>query len=122
LHCGDPVAGLRCAEEALVLSQGAGSVIGEGLAECTIGKALAAQTGRGEEACAHVMKGIGILEGIGAQYDLARAVLTEAQVRTMCGDPAAAATAEKAGALLHDCGLTKEHSVARALIAQLKAE
>ena len=117
LHCGDPVEGLRRAEEALKLSRNAGSVIGEGLSECTIGKALAAQSGSGDEACAHVMKGIGILEGIGAQYDLARAVLTEAQAHALCGDRTAArAAAEKAAALLRDCGLAKEEAVARALI------
>jgi tetratricopeptide (TPR) repeat protein len=117
LHCGDPVEGLRRAEEALQLSRNAGSVIGEGLSECTIGKALAAQSGSGDEARAHVMKGIGILEGIGAKYDLARAVLTEAQVHALCGDHSAArVAAEKAAALLHDSGLAKEEAVARALI------
>ncbi|MEY2489671.1 MAG: hypothetical protein QOC70_1613, partial [Verrucomicrobiota bacterium] len=120
LQYDDPVAGLRRAEEALILSQGAGSVIGEGLAECTIGKALAAHAGRGDEACAHVMKGIHILEGIGAQYDLARAVFTEAEVRAACGDrPGARMAAEKAAGLLHECNLAKEESTARRLIAEL---
>lgn len=123
LHGGDAVAGLRRAEEALVLSQSAGSIIGEGLAECTIGKALAtAHTGRGDEACAHVMKGIHILEGIGAQFDLARAVFTEAEVRAACGDhPSARSAAEKAAILLHECNLAKEESIARTFIVELKA-
>ncbi len=122
LHSGDPVAGLRRAEEALVLSQSAGSVIGEGLTECTIGKALAAHPGRGDEACSHVMKGIQILEEIGAQYDLARAAFTEAEVRGACGDrPGARLAAEKAAFLLHECSLAKEEAMARTLIAELKA-
>jgi hypothetical protein len=122
LHNGDPVAGLRRAEEALVLSQSAGSVIGEGLTECTIGKALAAHPGRGDEACSRVMKGIQILEKIGAQYDLARAAFTEAEVRAACGDrPGARLAAEKAASLLHECSLAKEEAMARTLIAELKA-
>ena len=123
LQYGDAVTGLRAAEEALALSQGAGSVIGEGLAECTIGKALAAHQGRGDEACAHVMKGIQILEEIGAQYDLARAKFTEAEVRTACGDrPGARVAAEKAATLLRECKLAKEEAVARKFIAGLKAD
>jgi tetratricopeptide (TPR) repeat protein len=116
----NPGAGLRRAEEALVLSQGAGSVIGEGLAECTIGKALAAHPGRVEEAFAHVLKGIGILEGIGAQYDLARAVFTEAEVRAECGDRSGAlVAAERAAGLFQECNLAKEESTARTFIAEL---
>jgi tetratricopeptide (TPR) repeat protein len=123
LRYDDPVAGLRAAEEALALSQGAGSVIGEGLAECTIGKALAAQPGRGDEACSHVMKGNQILDGIGAQYDLARATFAEAEVRAACGDrPGARIAAEKAAVLLHECNLVQEELMARTLIAELKAE
>lgn len=123
LQYGDAVAGLRAAEEALALSQGAGSVIGEGLAECTIGKALAAHPGRGDEACSHVMKGIQILEEIGAQYDLARGKFTEAEVRAACGDRSGARkAAEKAASLLHECRLAKEEAVARKFIAGLKAD
>jgi class 3 adenylate cyclase/tetratricopeptide (TPR) repeat protein len=121
LRYGDPVEGLRRAEEALKLSQNAGSVIGEGLSECTIGQALAAQSGRGDEARAHVMKGIGILEEIGAQYDLARAILAEAQVRDAIGDRAGARkAAEKAANLLRSRRLEREESVARALMGGLR--
>jgi hypothetical protein len=122
LRYDDPVAGLRRAEEALVLSRGAGSVIGEGLAECTIGKALAADAGRADEAFAHVLKGIGILEGIGAQYDLARAVFAEAEVRAACGDRSGATVAaEKAAGLLHECNLAQEEATTRRFITELKA-
>ena len=121
LHNGDPVEGLRRAEEARLLSQNAGSVIGEGLTECTIGLALATHSKRCEEACTHVLKGVRILEGIGAQYDLARAVLTEAQVRAACGDRSGLkVAAEKAVSLLHECKLEREESVARKLIDDLK--
>jgi class 3 adenylate cyclase/predicted ATPase len=120
LRYGDRAEGLRRAEQALELSRKAGSVIGEGLSECTIGQALAAHSGRADEACEHVMKGIGILEKIGAQYDLARATLTEAQVRTAIGDRAGAfEAADKAAKQLHNCGLEREESVARALISEL---
>ena len=109
LQYDDPVTELSRAEEALILSQGASSVIGEGLAECTIGKALAADAGRADEAFAHVLSWIGILEGIGAQYDLARAVFAEAEVRAACGDSSGArVAAEKAVDLLHECSLAKE--------------
>ena len=112
---------MRRAEEALVLSQGAGSVIGEALTECTIGKALAAHPGRGDEACSHVTKGIDLLEEIGAEYDLARAVLTEAEVRAACGDrPGARMAAEKATTLLRSCRLELEESAARRLMDELR--
>jgi class 3 adenylate cyclase/tetratricopeptide (TPR) repeat protein len=121
LKCGDPVEGLRRAEEALVLSRNAGSVIGEGLAECTIGEALAATPSRCDEAHSHVTRGREILEGIGAEYDLARAVLTEAQVRAACGDRLGAKVAgEKATTLLHNCRLELEEEMARRLTDELK--
>ncbi len=120
LQYDDPATGLRAAQEALVLSQGAGSVIGEGLTECTIGKALAKHPGRGHEACSHVMNGMHILEEIGAQYDLARATFTEAEVRSACGDRSGARkAAERAVTLLHACHLAKEESMARTLVAAL---
>jgi hypothetical protein len=123
LHNGDVAAGLRRAEEALALSQSAGSVIGEAVAECTIGKALAAEPGRRDEACSHVMKGIHILEEIGAQYDLARAVFTEAEVRAACGDRAGARKiAEKAATLLLQCNLEKEEITVRQFLAELSAK
>lgn len=123
LQYDDPVTGLRRAKEALVLAQGADSLIGEALVECTIGKALAAHPGRGEEACSHVMNGIHILEKIGAQYDLARAVFTEAEVRAACGDrPGARMAAEKAVILLRNCRLELEESAARILVGELRED
>jgi hypothetical protein len=123
LQYDDPVTGLRRAKEALVLAQGADSLIGEALVECTIGKALAAHPGRGEEARLHVMNGIHILEKIGAQYDLARAVFTEAEVRAACGDrPGARMAAEKAVILLRNCRLELEESAARILVGELRED
>ena len=67
-----------------------------------------------------MLKGIGILEGIGAQYDLARAVFTEAEVRAASGDRSGArAAAEKAAGLLHESNLVKEEAAARSFIAEL---
>ena len=120
LESGDPEAGLRRAEEALALSQASESIIGEALAECAIGRALAATNSRLGEAQAHLSKASEILEAIGARYDLARAVLAEAEVRLACNDRSgAAATLEKAATLSHECQLEREESIARALMARL---
>jgi class 3 adenylate cyclase/tetratricopeptide (TPR) repeat protein len=120
LDSGNPEAGLRRAEEAFALSQTAGSVIGEALAECAIGRALAATTSRLGEAQAHLSKGSEILETIGARYDLARAVLAEAKFRLACNDRSGAAAAlEKAATISHECQLEQEESVARALLIKL---
>jgi tetratricopeptide (TPR) repeat protein len=106
---GDAVEGLRRAEEALVLSRNAGSVIGEALSECTIGEALAVTPGRCDEAYPHLEKGCAMLQEIGARYDYARAALTDAEVRATCRDLSGArAAAEKAAKLLHECRLERE--------------
>ncbi|MEY2479339.1 MAG: hypothetical protein QOI04_266 [Verrucomicrobiota bacterium] len=121
LKSGDPLEGLRRAEEALVLSRNAGSVIGEGLAECTIGEALAATPERCDEAYSHLARGLEILEEIGAEYDVARAVLTEAEIRAASGDRSGAKmAAEKAATLLHNCRLELEEARARRLTDELK--
>jgi len=120
LESGDPEAGLRKAEEALALSQTSGSIIGEALAECAIGRALAAINARLGEAQVHVSKASEILEEIGARYDLARAVLAEAEVRLSCNDRSGAAVAlEKAMMLSHECQLEREESIARALLTKV---
>src|SRR5207253_2923561 len=62
LESGNPEAGLKSAEGALALSKTVASVIGEGLAECTMGRALAAIPARFDEAQSHLAKGSGILE------------------------------------------------------------
>jgi hypothetical protein len=120
LESGDPEAGLRRAEEALALSQTAGSVIGEALAECAIGRAIAATTSRLGEAQAHLSKASEIFEVIGDRYDLARTLLAEGEVRLACNDRSgAAATLEKAVTLCHECQLEREELIARALLAKL---
>jgi class 3 adenylate cyclase/tetratricopeptide (TPR) repeat protein len=121
LESGEPEAGLRKAEEALALSQTSGSIIGEALAECAIGRALATITARLGEAQMHVSKASEILEEIGARYDLARAVLAEANIRLACNDgPGAIATLEKAATIANQCQLEREESMARALLAKLR--
>jgi class 3 adenylate cyclase/tetratricopeptide (TPR) repeat protein len=120
LESGDPQAGLCKAEEALALSQGSGSSIGEALANSVIGRALAGLNSRLGEAQAYLSKASEILEAIGARYDLARALLGEAQVRLACNDHCGGAAAvEKAVALSHECQLEREESIARALMANL---
>lgn len=121
LNCGDPVAGLRKAEEALALSRSAGSVIGEALSEGVIGQALAASSSRCDEAFTHIVKGRELLETIGAKYDLARALLTEAQIHLQCDDfSGAKVTAERAALLAHECKLEREESLARSITSKLK--
>ena len=121
LNCGDPVAGLRKAEEALVLSRGAGSVIGEALSECVIGQALAASTSGCRDAFIHIAKGRELLETIGAKYDLARALLAEAQIHLRCDDHAQAKiAAEQAAAIAHECKLEREESLARSITRNLE--
>ncbi len=120
LESGNPEAGLRRAEEALALSQTAESVIGEALAECAIGRNLAATPVRCDEAQSHLTRGSGILEAIGGRYDLARALLAEAEVRFACNDrPGAAATLEKAVMISRECQLEREESIARSLLMKL---
>ena len=120
LESGDSEAGLRRAEEALTLAQTSGSIIGEALSECAIGRALAATTSRLGEAQAHLSKGSEILEAIGARYDLVRAVLAEAEIRLSCNDRSGAAVAlEKAVMLSHECQLEREESIARALLTKI---
>jgi tetratricopeptide (TPR) repeat protein len=122
LGSGDPEAALRRAEEALALAQTAGSMIGEALAESAIGRALAATVARRAEAQGHVAKATELLETMGAKYDLARATLAHAEVHLACGDRSAAAPALKqAAAICHEYQLTREESVARALMSQLGA-
>jgi len=122
LGSGDPEAALRRAEEALALAQTAGSTIGEALAECAIGRALAATVARREEAQGHVAKATELLETMGAKYDLARAILAQTEVHLACGDRAAAAPAlKKAAAICHEYQLTREELGARALMSQLGA-
>ena len=122
LNCGDPVAGLRKAEEALALSRGAGSVIGEALSECVIGQALAASTSGCRDAFIHIAKGRQLLETIGAKYDLARALLAEAQIHLRCDDHAQAiVAAERAAAIAHECKLEREESLARSIARNLES-
>jgi tetratricopeptide (TPR) repeat protein len=121
VKAGDAVEGLRKAEEALSLSRNAGSVIGEALSECTIGEALGTISERRDEAYSHLAKGRGMLEEIGAEYDLARALLTEAQVHSACGDfTGAKPIFERAITRLHDYQLEHEESIARALMNELQ--
>jgi hypothetical protein len=97
-------------------------MIGEALTESAIGRALAATVARRAEAQGHVAKATELLETMSAKYDLARATLAQAKVHLACGDRAAAAPALKqAVAICHEYQLTREESVARALMSQLGA-
>jgi len=72
------------------------------------------------EAQSHLVRGSEILETIGARYDLARALLAEAEVRLACDDrTGAAVTLEKAATISHECQLEREESIARALLMKL---
>ena len=85
-----------------------------------MGRALAAIPARFDEAQSHLAKGSGILEAIGGRYDLARALLAEAEVRFAGNDrQGATATLEKAVMISRECQLDREESAARALLTKL---
>jgi tetratricopeptide (TPR) repeat protein len=121
IESGDPVAGLRRAEEGLSLSQSGGSVIGEALNECSVGRALVAIPSRLHEAQGHLKRASELLESIGAKYDLARSLLEEGKALLACDDRAEAlVTLQKAVTLSHECQLDREETIARALMSQLQ--
>ena len=120
LESGDVQAALKKAEEALARSEAEQSIVGEALARCAIGRALVASPERLGEAQAHSAKACEILEGMGATYDLARAVLIDAEIQLAGDNHSSVRTKlERAARLAHECQLTREESVARALLAKL---
>lgn len=121
LESGDVAAGLRRAEEGLSLSQSGGSIIGEALNECSLGRALAATPSRSNEAPGHMRKASELFEAIGAKFDLTRSLLEEGKVLLACDDRTGAAkTLEKAITLSHECQLDREEAIARNLMSQLR--
>jgi tetratricopeptide (TPR) repeat protein len=122
LQSGEPEAGLRRAEEALTIAQTSGSIIGQALAECAIGRALVATPRRRSEAHSHLTRAAELFESIGAKYDLARAMLAQAEALLACDDRSGAVAAlEKAATTAHECQLEREESIARALLLKLGA-
>jgi tetratricopeptide (TPR) repeat protein len=120
VESGDPAAGFCRAEEGISLSRSGGSVIGEALNECALGRALMAMPSRLNEAREHLKRASELFESIGAKYDLARSFLEEGKALLACDDRAgASATLQKAATLAHECQLEREESTARELMAGL---
>jgi class 3 adenylate cyclase/tetratricopeptide (TPR) repeat protein len=121
LESGDLDSALKKAEEALAIAKAAGSVIAEALAERAIGRVLAASPPpRCDEADAHLAKGVSIMEGIGAKFDVARTSLALSQARIARGDHSGAVEPlQRALALSSECGLSREGKIARNLLTRV---
>ena len=117
----DPATGLRRAQEALDLSQNAESMIGEALAERAIGRALAAGKEGPQEALLHLTRSVEICDEIGARFELARSLLALGAVHLAWENRTEAATIlTKARAMLQECQLDQEESIAQDLLAKLR--
>jgi len=117
---GDPVTGLRRAQEALELSRSTDSRIGEALAERAIGRAIAARGEGQEEALPHIKKSLEISENIGARFEIVRTLVAQGAALLACGNPSEAATIlTKALAMARECQLEREESIALALMARI---
>ena len=120
IDAGDPVTGLRRAQEALELSQSTDSSIGEALAERAIGRAMAAGSDRRAEALPHIKRCLEICQRIGARFEVVRALLAQGAALLACGNPSEAATIlTKALAMARECQLEREESIALALMARI---
>jgi len=106
-------------EEALAIAKAAGSVIAEALAERAIGRVLAAGSPpQLDEADVHLTKSASLLEEIGAKFDLARTFLAQGRIRSERKDWNGAATSlQRAVTLAKECGLQREETMARNLLA-----
>jgi tetratricopeptide (TPR) repeat protein len=120
IDAGDPVTGLRRAQEALLLSQETESIIGEALAERAIGRAIAAGGEGQEEALPHIKKSLEISENIGARFEIVRGLLAKGEA-LLAGDNRidAATTLTKAQIMARECELEREESIAKALMARI---
>ena len=120
VDAGDPVAGLRLAQEALELSRSTESSIGEALAERAIGRAIAAGTDRQAKALPHIKRCLEICQRIGARFEVVRALLAQGAALLACGNPNEAATIlAEALTMARECQLEREESIALALMARV---
>ena len=121
LESGNLDSALKRGEEALAIAKAAGSVIAEALAERAIGRVLAASPPpRCDEADAHLGKGVSLMEGIGAKFELARTSLAQGRARIARGDRSGAVEPiQRALTLSSECGLKREEAVARGLLAEI---
>jgi tetratricopeptide (TPR) repeat protein len=120
IDAGDPVTGLRRAQEALLLSQETESIIGEALAERAIGRAIAASGENQAEALPHIKKSLEICENIGARFEIVRGLLAKGEALLACDNRAEAAkTLTQAQTMARECQLGREESIALALMARI---
>jgi class 3 adenylate cyclase/tetratricopeptide (TPR) repeat protein len=121
VEAGDPKLGLQQGQEALALAKAAGSTIGAAMAHRAIGRALAANRDKGNEALEHLAKASELFQSLGTKYFLARSQMAEAEMRLAIGHREEAIQLfEQVAATSHDCQLTNEESKARTRIEQLK--
>jgi len=121
IDAGDPVTGLRRAQEALELSRSTESSIGEALAERAIGRAMAAGSDRQAEALPHIKRCLEICQRIGARFEVVRTLLAQGAALLACGDLAEAATVLKqAQAMAVECELEREASTAQTLMGKAR--
>ena len=118
----DPATGLRRAQEASGRSRkSTESMIGEALAERAIGRALAAGKEGPQEALLHLTRSVEICDEIGARFELARSLLALGEAHLAWENRAEAATIlTKARAMLQECELEQEESIAQDLLAKLR--
>jgi len=117
----DPATGLHRAQEALELSKNTENIIGEALAERAIGRALASGKKDLQEALQHLTRSVEICDEIGARFELARSLLALGAVHLASENRMeAAAILTKASAMLRECELEREESIAQDLLAKLR--
>jgi hypothetical protein len=107
----------------LAAAKAAGSLIAEALAECAIGKALAAgPTPDHEKAEAKLARSLSLLESIGAKFDLARVSLALGRIRIGRRDwEGASAMLGQAAFLASRCALHEVASEAAESLREIKA-
>jgi tetratricopeptide (TPR) repeat protein len=122
LGAGDVPSALKKGEEALAAAKAAGSLVAEALAECAIGKALAAGPAPDHKnAEAHLARSLPLLERIGARFDLARVSLALGRVRIERKDwEGASELLRQASSLASHCSLQTEEAEARDLLREIE--
>jgi class 3 adenylate cyclase/tetratricopeptide (TPR) repeat protein len=110
------------AQEVLALAQSTGCVIAEGMAERALGRALAAQSPTASEAMTHFTKSVSLLESIGAQFELARALLAIGEVQLAGGDrPGAALSLGRAVVICRTCHIEPEGTRVKEILQELSS-
>gem|GEM_PF-1696656 len=117
---GDLAAAIEKAEQAVGMAKATGSVIAEGLAQRTLGRASAEQS-RWQQAEDHLAKSASLLQAINAKFDLARTSLCQGKVAIARNNQMTAREfLQRAIELAGSCGLEQEENAARSLLVGLQ--